>query len=72
MHDIVDKQMIKALVMRDITCQQTGKVLDTRTCLVVRDKEGDPILVLDPSAQDNEKLMNRIDSAGWTVDRRKK
>lgn len=70
MWEIIDRENIRALVARDVTCQQTGKVLDHRTCLVVRDKDGDAVLVLDPSCGDDLPLRNRIKSAGWTLDRR--
>lgn len=67
MRDIMDRENVRALVARDITCQQTGRVLDMNTCLVVRDKDGDALLVLDPSAAENRLLMQRIKSAGWTA-----
>lgn len=69
MRSILEKQMIKAMVAKSITCPMTEKVLDSRTCLVVKDKEGDPIQVLDPSVAENEATMNRLRSAGWTVEK---
>lgn len=71
MREIIDRENIRALVARDVTCQQTGKVLDAKTCLVVRDKDGDPMLVLDPSCAENEVLMRRLKNGGWSVDRQK-
>lgn len=70
MRDIMDRENIRALVARDITCQQTGKVLDKRTCLVVRDSDGDPIAVLDPSCADSDVLRRRIENMGWSLDTR--
>lgn len=69
MREIVDRENIRHLVARDITCQQTGEVLDVRTCLVVRNRDGDAVAVLDPSCADNEQLVNRAVSAGWSLDR---
>lgn len=70
MREIIDRENIRHLVSRDITCQQTGKVLDVSTCLVVRDRDGDAVLVLDPSCASNEELVARIEDNGWTLDRR--
>lgn len=66
MQELIDRENIKALVARDIICQQTGRVLDWRTCLVVRDKDGDPRMVLDPSCASH--LRNRVESVGWSLD----
>lgn len=68
MKEIIDTEMVRHLVARDITCQRTGEVLDVRTCLVVRDGDDDPIAVLDPSVADDEALAERIAAAGWSLD----
>lgn len=68
---IIDTEMVRHLVSRDIQCRMTGKVLDVRTCLVVRDAEGDPLAVLDPSVAGDEALKQRIADKGWTLDTRK-
>lgn len=71
--EIIDKENIRALVARDVTCQQTGRVLNLRNCLVVRDGDGDPIIVLDPAAiTENPQLRDRVEEAGWSLDHRRK
>lgn len=72
MQEIVDTEMIRHLVSRDITCVHTGRVLDVRTCLVIRDAEGDPAMVLDPSCAENDKLKAVVEAKGWTLEVRGK
>lgn len=45
LRSIVDTEMIRFLVARDITCSVTGTVLDIDTCIVIRDTDGDPVAV---------------------------
>lgn len=49
MERTVRQEMVRALVMRRITCRFTGRVLDMDTCAVVLDPDGDPMDVADPS-----------------------
>lgn len=70
MQQIIDDELIRHLVAREITCPRTGKVLDMRTCLVIRDGDGDPIAVLDPSVADDVEVSARIAEKGWTLDTR--
>lgn len=67
---IVDTELVRRLVSRDIQCRMTGKVLDVRTCLVIRNANGDPLAVLDPSVAGDESLKRRITDKGWTLDTR--
>ncbi|TIH33806.1 hypothetical protein [Subtercola vilae] len=48
LESILRDQMVTYLVSRSITCPITGKVLDTRTCVTVTDRDGDPSVVLSP------------------------
>lgn len=43
------RQMVKALVQRNIFCPVTGEVLDMDTCTVILDSDGDPAMVFAPS-----------------------
>lgn len=65
--EILDKENIRSLVMRDITCMRTGKVLDARTCAVVRDGDGDVVAVLDPSCVDDAELVAKLAERDWTL-----
>lgn len=47
----VRKRLIRYLVMRAIVCPITGKVLDTDSCAVVLDADGDPSSVYDPEVK---------------------
>lgn len=64
-----DLIQIRALVQRAIVCNVTGKVLDMRTCAVVRDSGGDPRWVYDPSVLDtlSEESRRLIAERGWTI-----
>lgn len=42
----VQRALVTHLVSRAITCPRTGEVLDTRTCVVLVDREGDPAVVV--------------------------
>lgn len=44
--NLVHRQMIKDIVARRITCEVTGEVLDHRTCVVLLNRVGDPVMVL--------------------------
>lgn len=59
------------LVAYDVQCRMTGEVLDARTCLVIRDVDGNPLIVMDPSVADDEELKQSIAKQGWTLDTRK-
>lgn len=59
------------LVAYDTQCRVTGEVLDARTCLVIRDIDGSPLIALDPSVADDEELKQSIAKQGWTLDTRK-
>ena len=59
------------LVAYDVQCRMTGEVLDARTCLVIRDADGSPLIVMDPSVVDDEELKQSIAKQGWTLDTRK-
>lgn len=48
----IESVWIRGIVQRQIWCPITGKVLDYRTCAVLRDGDGDPINVYDPSVLD--------------------
>lgn len=47
---IIRKQLITHLVARAITCPYTGRALDVRTCVVLNDADGDPVMVIAPEA----------------------
>lgn len=65
--EIIDKENIRSLVMRDITCMRTGKVLDAQKCAVVRDGDGDVVAVLDPSCADDDELVQKLADRGMTL-----
>lgn len=44
--ETVDRELIRALVARQITCPRTGALLDVRDCVVLRDSDGDPAYVM--------------------------
>jgi hypothetical protein len=44
-----DKEMLRLLISKSITCPVSGEVLDLRTAIAVRDKDGDPALALSPT-----------------------
>lgn len=44
--EYVDREVVRCLVQREITCPRTGDVLDVRTCVVLRDSDGDPVAVV--------------------------
>jgi len=54
--DTIRAGWITSLVQKTITCPNTGKVLDVRTCVVLNDREGDPYAVLSP--EDWDRISN--------------
>ena len=65
---IVHAEMVKHLVQKTIQCPQTGEILDTRTCAVLVDADGDPFAVLSPTGwakvSANTESMAVLTSAG--------
>lgn len=61
----VRRELVRALVMRDITCRQTGTLLDVDTCVVLVDRDGDPAYVLSQAgwaqivAEGNDKPLEK-------------
>lgn len=72
MRNPIDHQIIKMLVSESIFCPRTKQSLDVRTCVVLRDKHGDPSYVLsqDGWAQVtyDDEAMGRLARYGLTVD----
>lgn len=64
-------QLKKSLVMRHITCNITGDVLDVRTCVTVNDADGDPAYVFSPAGWDqlsgDPAVTAELTRVGFTV-----
>lgn len=71
LEDILRKQMVSYLVSRNITCPVTEKVLDTRTCVVLTDRDGDPAFVLSPegwaAVRNNAEARTALEGHGLTL-----
>lgn len=69
----VDRELIKALVQRAITCPVSGSVLDVRTCVVFRDADGDPSAVVSQAGyvtlrDEHPDRLEALAASGHTVD----
>lgn len=70
----MERELIKYIVGRQITCMRSGEILDYRTCVVLRDADGDPSMVLSQSgwkslvAINPETITERLASVNLTVD----
>lgn len=67
----VRRQLVRALVMRQIYCPRTSVVLDMRTCVVLNDRDGDPSIVLSQEGwatlpEENRRIL--AEEHGLTVD----
>jgi hypothetical protein len=69
---ILRDEMVRYLVTKAIFCPVTGQVLDERTCVVLNDIDGDPLMVLSPDGWTRiaAKVENqaRLLEKGVTVD----
>lgn len=65
----VDRELVRALIVHQITCPRTGTLLDVRTAVVVRGADGDPVAVLSQQGyRENEEngTADDLRGAGYT------
>lgn len=65
-------QMVTYLVSKNILCPRTRAVLDSRTCVVLNDVDGDPAAVISPEGWQqiakDPATLDRLAERGITVD----
>lgn len=67
----VHRALIRAIVGKTIFCVRTGEALDADTCVVLKDRDGDPAIVLSQKGWASLPEVNREALArdhGLTVD----
>lgn len=64
----VDKQMLRYIIQRQITCPITGEVLDIDTACYFVDRDGCPAYVLSPEAYrasvDHPRIVSALEDKG--------
>ncbi|MCJ1675754.1 hypothetical protein MT355_21005 [Rathayibacter sp. VKM Ac-2929] len=69
---ILCNQMVTYLVSKNIFCPRTGAVLDSRTCVVLNDVDGDPAVGISPEGWQqiakDPATLDRLAERGLTVD----
>lgn len=72
LEEILRAEMVKYLVQKTIFCPNTGQLLDTGTCVILNDTDGDPIAVLSPAGWANISPNSRelLTERGITIDDR--
>lgn len=67
---LMRKNMIRAIVQRDIVCPVSGHVLDMDRDIVLVDEDGDPIGVVHHTVREAlslEPMRSRMAEQGWSI-----